>query len=522
MSAVSSPPEAAAPPIETEGPIPLVAALLRALEDGDVRYCHWKSTTGIARALAGRTDLDLLVDREDAARFGEIVAGLGFKPFISHVSRRFPGVADLLGHDEATGRLVHLHVYHQLVLGEHYVKNHRLPIEAAVLDSAVLRDGIRVPSPEIEVAILTMRTLLKYRDEDALKDRFNLGRRGGIPPDTRAELLDLRSRTTPDGVRAAIERHLPMIPADVVLELLEVVATDRRNDSRLRALRGRVREALRSYERVPRRVAQVRYVQARLSRQWPVRQLVGALTRSQARRKSPASGGLTVAIVGPDGAGKTTTIDGLTEWLAWRVNVTTLYLGSARPSRGGAAARAVVHAGRRADAAARRLAGDGHRLTRLTGAASGLLDAVRALVEARDRQRRAVRGWRLATQGWLVIFDRYPLPGVRVGDRGMDGPRIVVPAAGRTAGLIRRLAAAEERIYRRVPPVDHLVVLRVRPDVAVGRKQPRDPASVARKAAALQELDAATAPATAVHVVDAERPLDEVLREVRDLVWREL
>ncbi|HEY7736131.1 MAG TPA: hypothetical protein VH813_04995 [Candidatus Limnocylindrales bacterium] len=504
------------------GTIPLVAALLRALEDGHVRYCHWKSTTGIARALEGRTDLDLLVDREDGARFSEIVSGLGFKPFISHVSRRFPGVADLLGHDEATGRLVHLHVYHQLVLGEHHVKNHRLPIESVVLDSAVVRDGIRVPSPEIEVAILAMRTLLKYRDVDALKDRFRLGRRGGIPPDTMAELRDLRERTTPEEVRATIERDLPMIPADVVLELLDVAAGDSRDEATLRRLRARVRGALAGFERLPRRQAQARYLQARLSRQWPVRQVVGALSRSQARRKAPASGGLTVAIVGPDGAGKTTTIDALTEWLAWRVNVATLYLGSARPSRGAAAARAIVHAGRRADSGARRLLGAGHPMTRATGAAASLLDAMRALAEARDRQRRAAEGWRLATQGWLVIFDRYPLPGVRVGERGMDGPRIVPPATGRLAGLIRRLAVAEERVYRRIPPVDHLIVLRVRPDVAVGRKQPRDPAAVARKAAALQDLEATSAPATTVHFVDAERPLDEVLREVRDLVWREL
>jgi hypothetical protein len=45
---------------------------------------------------------------------------------------------------------------------------------------------------------------------------------------------------------------------------------------------------------------------------------------------------------------------------------------------------------------------------------------------------------------------------------------------------------------------------------------------VARKAAALQDLEATSAPATTVHFVDAERPLDEVLHEVRDLVWREL
>jgi thymidylate kinase len=505
-----------------QGPIPLVASLLAGLESAGVRYCHWKSTTGIARALAGRTDLDLLVDREHAAAFAEVTAGLGFKPFVSHVSRRFPGVADLLGHDQSTGRLVHLHVYHQLVLGEHYVKNHRLPIESVVLDSAILRDGIRVPTAEIEVAILAMRTLLKYRDVDALKDRLGLGRRGGIPPDTLAELRDLRERTTPQAVRTVIERDLPMIPADVVLELLDLATGDPRNAATLRRLRGRARRALARYERLPRGEARLRYLQARTAKQWPIRPLVGALSRSQARRKSPASGGVTVAIVGPDGAGKTTIIDALNEWLAWRVNVTTLYLGSARPSAGAAVARVLVHAGRRGDRGVRRLVGEHHRAARLAGGATGVLDALRALLEARDRVRRAKRGWRMAAQGWLVIFDRYPLPGVRVGEREMDGPRIVPPAGGLLGRLIGRLATAERRAYERIPAPDHLIVLQVRPEVATGRKRPRDPSTLARKATALLALDDATIPGASVHLIDAERPLDDVVAEVREIVWREL
>jgi hypothetical protein len=509
--------------VEESGTIPLVGALLAALEEHDIRYCHWKSTTGIAKALAGRTDLDLLVDREDGARFSEVAAGLGFKPFISHPSRRFPGVADMLGHDTATGRLVHLHIYHQLVLGEHYVKNHRLPIEAVVLASATLRNGIRVPSPEVEVAILAVRTLLKYRDVDLAKDRLGLGRRGGIPPDTRAELHDLRSRTTPESIRTTIERDLPMIPADVVLELLDLIDRDARDAAALSELRGRVRTALRRFERLPRRDAQVRYFRARTAKQWPIRPVLGVLSRSEARRKSPATGGVTVAIVGPDGAGKTTIIDSLTEWLAWRVNLVTLYLGSARPSRTGALARALARVGRRSHSGASRVAGADHPAARAVGGASTLLDALRAVSEARDRERRAARGWRLAAQGWLVIFDRYPLPGIQVGERAMDGPRIVPPDDGPLAGPIRRLAALERRAYERIPPPDHLVVLQVRPEVAVGRKAPRDPAVIAEKAAALLAFEPDGAPAgTVVHIVDAERPLHDVARDVRDIVWQEL
>ena len=143
-------------PDSAEAPLATTLALFARLEELGVRYCHWKSTPSLATALAGRTDLDLLVEREDADRFSEAARELGFKPFISHASRRFPAVEDLLGYDAATGRLIHLHVYYQLILGEHYVKNHRLPFERALIASSSLRDGVRVPAPELEVAILAL------------------------------------------------------------------------------------------------------------------------------------------------------------------------------------------------------------------------------------------------------------------------------------------------------------------------------------------------------------------------------
>ncbi len=190
-----------------EETLSLVRAAFTALNGEDIRYCHWKSTSGLPIGLAGRTDLDLLVDRADAARFTATVRDAGFKPFISHSSRRFIGVEDWLGHDAESGRLVHLHVYYRLVLGEDHVKNHVLPIEAAVLDDVVLRHGVKVPVPASELTILTIRALLKYRRTDALKDALRLGRRGGVPPNVRHEVADLRARVSPDELQRAA-RHL--------------------------------------------------------------------------------------------------------------------------------------------------------------------------------------------------------------------------------------------------------------------------------------------------------------------------
>jgi thymidylate kinase len=501
---------APAPP--APAPLAVTVRLFAELEARGVRYCHWKSTPGLAIAMAGRTDLDLLVEREDAGIFAEVVRQLGFKPFISHPSRRFPAVDDLLGYDRETGRLVHLHVYYQLILGEHFVKNHRLPFERALIAASRPKDGVRIPPPELEVAILAYRTLLKYRDADATKDLLRAGHRGGIPREALAELRTLAATTSPDAVAAAMREHMPGLAPEPVIGLMEIVR-DRPRDARaLVRVRRQARLALRAFERSPARSAWWRYMRARVGAQWPVRLLTRSAGRRAVKRKSPQAGGLMVAIVGSDGAGKSTAVSHIVDWLAWRLNVSVAYLGSSQPSRGTAATKRVAKLAR---AVARRLPRSGAP-EQAPGGIPGLLMALRHHGDAQDRARRARAAHGLASRGVLVLLDRYPLPNVTVRGRALDGPRIR-DTLDASHGLIADLAAREERLYRDLPRPDHLIVLRVSPAVAKARRPEHAADDLTARAEAISALDAGDLPVT---VIDADRPLDEVLATVRATIWR--
>ena len=489
----------------THAPLALVRSLFEALNAAEVRYCHWKSTTTLGRALAGRTDLDLLVDSAHVARFREVVSAIGFKPFVSHPSRRYPGVEDHLGCDPDSGRLVHLHVYQQLILGEHYVKNHVLPLENALLDDTVIRDGVRIPPPHVELMILILRGLLKYRDTDAAKDLLRLGRRGGLPPDLRAEVRDLAGRTSVEDVVAVAHRELPSVASDVFSGFLEVVARNPRDAVSLLRLRRAARHGLRPFQRVPARQALTRYVRARLVHTWPIKTIARRLSRHEMRRKSSARGGLTIAVVGADGAGKSTVVGALQEWLGWRLNLRVLYLGTARPSPLTAVMQGISRAARRV------VPGWG---------GAKLIAALRYLAEARDRSRRSRIGRQLAVEGVVVVFDRYPLDYVRMGERAMDGPRIGTIPGATTSRLLGRLARIERDAYARMPRPDLVVLLDVPASVAMARKPSRRPESILEKATA---ISAAVAGAHAdVVTVDATRPLPEVLAGVREAVWSRL
>jgi len=501
-----------------EETLSLVRATFTALNREQIRYCHWKSTSGLPIGLAGRTDLDLLVDRADAARFTATVRDAGFKPFISHPSRRFIGVEDWLGHDVESGRLVHLHVYYRLVLGEDHVKNHVLPIEAAVLDDVVLLHGVKVPVPANELTILTIRALLKYRRTDALKDALRLGRRGGVPPNVRHEVADLCSRVLLDELQRAARHLVPTVPAAVFTDFVEVLGSDFRDAGALLRLRGATRRGLKGFERLPPGAAMAISVGARLQRAPVLRRVLRPRTKAELRRKSSAAGGLTVTLIGPDGAGKSTVIDEIVQWLGWRLSLRVSYLGTARPSTSTAAFQTVSRLARRLAHGLQSGPGPASRtLSGLTNVAA----ALRYLAEARDRERRAREGRRLASNGALVLFDRYPLPWVRLATRPVDGPRIAelgVPAQG---GLLAAMRRREEAIYRRIPPPDLVILLTIDPTVALARKESANPDGIAAKAGAVLEA-ARSASGDGVVAVDASQPLDEVVRAVEAEIWRRL
>ena len=157
-----------------------LSRLFHDLNEASIRYCHWKSNLRLPEAMQGETDLDLLVDRKHSEDFRRILYQHDIKPCMAAREMRYPALEDYLGFDQTSGKLFHLHVHYQLVLGEQFVKNYRIPIETQVLDSVHFDSGVKVPAAEVELSILCMRALLKYRDRDFIKDYFSI-RYPGIP-----------------------------------------------------------------------------------------------------------------------------------------------------------------------------------------------------------------------------------------------------------------------------------------------------------------------------------------------------
>ena len=475
----------------------LVTDLAMGLRTAGVRYCHWKSNAAIDRSLTGDNDLDLLVAPDDAGRFLSVLYGLGFRAATPPPGRYVPGILDLFGLDDPTGRVVHAQAHFRLPVGDDMTKNVVLPFADAYLDSCA-DQGHVLPLPSVahEYLVLVLRLGLKHC---ALSSQ--LVGQGRSTATERRELAHLEARVDPAEVERLRASHLPTVPAPLLAEVRAALEPDA--GRRVRAHAGR--RLLRALAPYTRRSLPRDLVLRIAKRAWlPVR---GRLPGGDPRRR-PLAGGLLVAVIGGDGAGKSTTVARLTDTLGVGFVTRTAHLGKPPRSLPGRLARRVVRTVVGAtpvivpeDAPPGRFPGYGTLLW--------------LVLLARDRAREQRRLHRAVARGEVVVCDRYPVPGLRT----MDGPRAARFPGVAQRPLARWLADVEARRYRHMPRPDLSLVLRVSPEVAVTRRPEQDRAFVWRRAAEVQGLAWTGAD---VVVVDADRPEEAVQRAAARAVWDRL
>ena len=477
----------------------LVRALCDALEDQDVAYCHFKSNNELALSAEGVNDLDLLVSRRDARRFEELLTRHGFKRARSRSSLRVPGVEHWYGLDTPTDRLVHLHVHLRLVVGDDMTKNYRLPIEDAYLASTT-HDGLfRIPAPEFELVLFVVRMVLKHGPWDV-----GVGPRSSLSGRERGELDFLLGRADPEIVRNVLASSVPMLNEALWEGCIGSLQSGVSPISRVR-IAYELQRCLAPFARRPQVVDSALKLWRRRSRRIR-RRIVGESTKMFDQ-------GSVIAIVGGDGAGKTSAVEEVHGWLR-PFETRRVHMGKPDRSATTIAVRAAL------------------RIYRLTGISQGVRRAfptstgerefpgyawlLPQVLLARDRYRLSRKARRFADKPGIVISDRFPLPWVE----RMDGSRASrfltapqLPTAARW--LVRR----ERLYYESIAPPDILIVLRVRPDVAVDRKPEEDAADVRERNA---EIWHARWEGSQAHVLDAGRPKDRVLSELKQAIWSNL
>lgn len=480
-------------------PAPAVLELAAALAEAGVSYCHWKSNEAIDRTLSAENDLDLLVARDDAARFNAVLHGLGYRVARPSASRHIPGMVDHYLLDDRSGRMVHVQAHYQLVLGDDMTKNFRLPIEDAYLASCTDDGPIPVPEPAMEMLVFLLRMTVKHGVWDA-----QAWRKGRLGLSERRELVHLDQRTSPQRLEELRRRHTPYVSAALLARCRAAVERDA---SRwVRAATGReLLRALEPFGRFPPRTD----LRLRLWRRTR-RHFEGT---GPASRRALDSGGLFVGVIGGDGSGKSSAVATLEQTFSRHFPTQAIHLG--KPPRS-VLTRVVGKAVRTARTVRGRSAPDIPPWVDWDDQPfPGLGYVVTRVLVARDRARTFDDARRRAARGWVVISDRMPLPQISL----MDSPRCAGMPGLERRPLVRWLVARERAYHDRIGRPDLLVVLRVSPDVAVARRYDQDAEFVRRRAEEVRDQDWS---GPGVAVIDADGDRDEVHAAAHQAVWAAL
>ncbi len=477
--------------------------LLESLRRQEVGWCYFKSSLRIGAALAGETDLDLLVAPMDHARLQKVLLDCGFKPFPAAACRADPAIASFLGFDEATGKLLHVHLHFCLALGSALLKNYQLPWTDQVLSAAETHPAlpVRMLDPATEALLLVLRRGVELRrgdpvlwrnwraagakfalDQEALRrrvDRDALRRRAEalLGPDladpVTAGFFD-GPRGLPRGLSRQVRRHL---------------SVHRRYNQLEASLRGALRAAFWAMGGLNRRLLHA-------PRPWSRR---------------PFAGGLVIAVIGVDGSGKTTLTRAIRAWLEAELDVMPIYFGTGggRPSLLLAPLKLMVPIVTALLPARPRGASHGQVTDRPPGPAYSALLTVWATVLAMEKRLKLAAAHRGAARGLVVVADRYPQDQIASFN---DGP--LLPRLRGRPGWLRRFEARAYARARQLPP-DLVIKLAATPALIAAREPTMDRDVIEARVAGVRALSFPR-----VVTIDATQPLSEVIAQAKREVWR--
>ena len=498
----------------------MVTRLLDRLNEQEIAYCRWQGDEHLQAETAAPQGLDILVDRQDALRVAVILAEAGFKRAVAAALLPDPGGEHhYLALEEDCGSIVQLHLRYNLAIGDERLSEYRLPWEPLVLSTRRLdqQAGMYVADPSVEFLFLLVQVAFDLRLGSFVRHR--LGAPWCCPRRLREVHWRLRGDAGP--VADLSRRLLGAAAADLVSEMV----AGEPSFTKVREFRRCAVPVVHNY-RLYRRGG------ARWRRSWRALCVVARnLSRGLARSRRPEgrmvpSGGVAIAFLGSDGSGKSTLLVETMAWLSGSLRTVPIYFGSGvGPSsvlrwpllQAERLLRKRMPSVR--DRPWRRSTGPTSslraRLSRSLWAAARLVWAVALAYEKRGKLHALTRA---RNRGLVVVCDRYPQNQFQDFN---DGPML-----GRWRDhpwrLLRAVAEWEGTPYRWAEHVvpDLVLKLHVRPDVAQRRKAEMQLQELEKRAEAIRGLRFPDVTETVD--IDAEEPLEQVVRRIRRCVWRKI
>jgi thymidylate kinase len=487
-----------------------IRMLIEALNANGIRYCHWKSNLILAKSLMGQTDIDLLIHRKDAGLFRMLLNQLCFRPAITVHVEAFPSVEHYFALDEASGILVHVHAYFQVITGESLTKNYRLPLDEMLLQNVQEVDTVRVPTKSAELVVFTVRMMLKHT---SLIELVLLAR---YWPQVKQEVEWLLETDAIEETLSYVNFWLPSVDTGLFSECIAALKAPAPLLRRM-ILGHRLRAQLSLYGRHS-------VIRAWLGgiKKFTI-MLFLRLTRSKLSMV-PQSGGAVIAFVGSEATGKSTLLAEMRSWLGEHFTVEHIHAGKPQSTILTAIPNLLVPLLRSLLPAARSTHIEAQHVDKELSNESRpnypLIFVIRCALLAYDRWSLLTQAFSRAANGAIVLCDRYP----SLLSDAPDSPQLSRLAVPSNRYSVRRLLARiEARLYREIPAPDLVIYLSAPLEVTIsrnarrGKKEPED--YVRRRHVRSSNLAFGQTP---VYRINTDQPFDQTVTEVKKAIWNAL
>ncbi len=504
---------------------PAYTQLFLQLDAHNISWCSWKSNEHLLEGLQGKTDIDILFYEKDRPLVTCLMHDCGFILFKTPKHRSYPGVIDTISIDIETGRLLHAHTHFLLTSGEKYLKSVILPWNDYILENRIpseITDNIPTSTPAVEAVLLLARESLKIRTRDIRRTKQDLpwGGKG-----FKKELDWLTNRISADEIKDCATSLLNQESAD----LMHKMTTKPPSFSQFVNLRRHVQRLSQqnSWYRMGSMMARFQvwlreglYIATRIAEK------MGISQQLIIRRRTLNNDGLIIAFLGVDGSGKSTVTQTIISQWEHKIDLAHVYLGTGDGSQtllwritklilliGGTVKKLIKgHTSNQQVQRSKNKEGNN---------APSLSTLLYACTSSWDKSQKIRRIQKLRNRGFIIICDRWPqnqVSGIN------DGP-LLSAYKDHNNSLYRMLSRWEEKQFNKfcytLQP-DIAIQLSPSLDTAISRKQEHSDIKdlISAKMEAFKRIQF---PQSVEHkIIDADHPIETVLKNVRDVIWLHL
>ncbi|MDD0852512.1 hypothetical protein HBN50_05350 [Halobacteriovorax sp. GB3] len=270
-------------------------------DKANVKFCHWKSNNILEETVNGFGDVDLLVEKKCRADFEKVIFDLGFLPTKEPFYNESDEILHYYGIDKDSGKIVHLHVYYELITGGSILKNYNIPTNI-IFENLKETSSFKIPLPEVELVLLVLRKYIEHISIVELRllwyDYKNINK----------ELNWLLERSDWSVVERLLNSYFPEFTLEHFQEL-----TKRLVDNE--PLTVRIKKGLAVYKHLNKyRIKNSLYIEALRFIFFALMIIKGRVFKGRSFRKI-SKNGMIVSFVGTEASGKTTLSNGLEKWV---------------------------------------------------------------------------------------------------------------------------------------------------------------------------------------------------------------